>query len=221
MHAVCGTGLEYTGTNFTVDRSMFLLNGDHFGRTSSSDAHSWSDGLTLDSGPGAVITNNLFQDGSDINFIVGGGMGARIAGNTVRMVANGCFGGFMLDNFNSNPNSNFVGALVTNNTILCGGRCHFGVELGPHPWYESTNIFGGTVTGNTISGAAVCLNLGGAGAAGSPFVVYGNALSGAQSGVDFLCGKSYSSLYNIAPDSVVDRRGDTAPVTSDNIIGCP
>lgn len=77
------------------------------------------------------------------------------------------------------------------------------------------------MTGNAVSGAAVVLNLGGAGSAAAPFVVYGNALSGAVAGVEFLCGKSYSSLYNIAPDSVVDRRGDTAPVTSDNIIGCP
>jgi hypothetical protein len=145
MHAVCGTGLEFTGSNFTVDQARFLLNGDHFGRASISDQHEWSDGLTLDSGPGAVVTNSVFQDGSDINFIIGGGAGARVQGNVVRLVANAAFGGFMLDNFDSPALSNFQGALVTGNTILCNGRCHFGIELGPHPWWVGAGWLGGAV----------------------------------------------------------------------------
>lgn len=41
----------------------------------------------------------------------------------------------MCDNFDSDANSNFTGMLLTANAIACGGRCHFGLQLGPHPWY--------------------------------------------------------------------------------------
>lgn len=68
MHAVCGTALEFSGSGFTVANSFFHLNGermrvrlesiavrkhpatcagDHFGRVTATDQHSWSDGLTV------------------------------------------------------------------------------------------------------------------------------------------------------------------------------
>ena len=68
MHAVCGTALEFSGSDFTVTNSFFHLNGeqigvplvsiacrvhpamcagDHFGRLTGNDQHSWSDGLTV------------------------------------------------------------------------------------------------------------------------------------------------------------------------------
>lgn len=95
-------------------------------------------------------------------------------------------------------------------------------RLGPHPWYASTNIFGGSVFGNVVSGAAVLLNLGGAGTPAAPFSVYNNTLEGpAEVGVEFLCSKSYSSVFNIAPDSVANRHGETGPVTTIAITNCP
>ena len=43
----------------------------------------------------------------------------------------------MMDNFNQPGLANFSGALVTNNTIDCGTRCHYGIEVGPRPWYTA------------------------------------------------------------------------------------
>jgi hypothetical protein len=98
----------------------------------------------------------------------------------------------------------------------------FFARLGPHPWYPSANIFGGMVEGNTVSGAAVLLNIGGAGTSASPFTVFNNTFTGgAEVGVEFLCQKSYSSIFNIAPGSYVDRQGETNPVSSLNIVDCP
>ena len=75
---------RYSGANATFDRCLFLNNGDHFGRQSGGQAHKWSDGLTINSGPGAVVVGCLFQDNSDINFIIAEAHNARIKGNTVR-----------------------------------------------------------------------------------------------------------------------------------------
>mgnify|MGYP001481133240 CR=1 FL=1 len=222
MQALCGTGLEWTGRGAWVVNASFLGNGAHFDRHTQQEDHSWSDGLTLDSGPGAVVDTSWFVDNSDVNLIIGGGTGARITNNRVWMTGNAAFAGIMLDNFNSNPNSDFTGALVTNNTVRCQQRCHFGIELGPHPWYNSANIFGGLVTGNTVSGAGVLLNVDGAGTAAQPFTVFNNTLAGpCAPGIEFLCRKTLCQVYNIAPDSVVDRRGDPTPASAIPWAGCP
>ncbi len=44
-------------------------------------------------------------------------------------------------------------------------------------WYESANTIGGTVSGNTVAGAAINLNVDGGGTADAPVVVTDNALS--------------------------------------------
>jgi hypothetical protein len=69
-----------------------------------------------------------------VQLILGGGAGTVIANNLLSMVGNGAFAGIMLDNFNEQTNpaeSNFSNAMVTNNTVLCNNRCHFGINLGP------------------------------------------------------------------------------------------
>ncbi len=77
------------------------------------------------------------------------------------------------------------------------------------------------MTGNSVNGAAVVLNAGGAGTSAAPFAVYANSLQASTAGVELLCKKTYESIMNISPDSVVDRRGETFPVTDYDIEGCP
>ena len=119
---------------------------------------------------------------------------------------------------------------MRDNLIDCGGRCHFGIELGPHPWfYLAPNIFGPmTITANTVGGAAVLINAYGAGTTAGPFAVYDNTFaSPCVSGVDFLCmpvNHTVCSALNIAPDAVIDRRGETTPVATTHSTvfrGCP
>ncbi len=41
--------------------------------------------------------------------------------------------GIMLDNFNGGTSGNFSGMVVTQNNVQCSSRCHYGIEVGPHP----------------------------------------------------------------------------------------
>lgn len=112
----------------------------------------WSftaDGLTMGSGANAVVTGCLFQDNSDINFIIADAHGAVIESNVFRMVANGAFGGIMLDNFDQPALSNHSGAVVNNNSIDGGNRIHYGIELGPRPWYDGQHVSGLCFFGKT------------------------------------------------------------------------
>jgi hypothetical protein len=194
-----------------------MHNGDHFTK------NLWSDGLTMNSAPGASVSGTLFLDNSDVNFIIGGGPNAQVTGNRVVLRQNQAFAGMMMDNFNGATSGDFTGAVVSSNSIECNGRCHYGLEVGPHPWYQSANIFGGSVVGNTVGGAGICINADGAGTVAAPVVVHGNTVSGFVAGMQFLCGKICpGSLFNVAPDSVVDRQGDTnPPATSFAWNDCP
>ena len=59
-------------------------------------------------------------------------------------------------------------ARVKNNTVDCGTRCHYGIEIGGLPWYPNATIRGpATVAENTIGGAGFLLNCDVAGVAGA------------------------------------------------------
>ena len=94
----------------------------------------------------------------------------------------------MMDNFNSPSNDNHSGTVVQHNTIDGGSRLHYGIELGPRPWYTAGGNLRGpaTVTGNVISGAGFLINADGAGLPGAPFIVSGNMLLG-ECVEDFAC----------------------------------
>jgi hypothetical protein len=230
MNTVSGTGCGWSGSGARIINSSWINNGAHFDRTWPSGFRGWwSDGLTLNECQEATVEGNVFADNSDINIIVAGASGGLFRRNSVRMVNNGAFGGMMADNFNtSGPPSDYAGAAFRENLVDCGGRCHFGIELGGHPWYMSANLVGpATITNNTVGGAAVLINAYGAGTADGPFSVFNNTFSGpCVDGVQFLCGGyvSLCSAINIAPDSVIDRAGETIPVASTEMKifrGCP
>ena len=227
INAICGTGCEFSGPSATFKRCLFQNNGDHFGRQSGSEGHKWSDGLTMGSGPDAVVAECLFQDNSDINFIIADAHGALIESNLFRMVSNGAFGGIMMDNFNNPALSNHSGAVVRNNSIDGGDRMHYGIELGPRPWYTAGGNIRGpvTVTGNTIQGAGYFIDADGAGMPGAAFIVTSNAFLG-DCVAAFACVdgevRYNCSLLNISPNSTVDRKGESRPsATHLAITSCP
>ena len=72
---------------------------------------------------------------------------------------------------------NFTGTVFRDNSVDCGnGRCHYGIEVGPRPYYVSANVFGGTITANTVTGAGILINVDGGGTAADPVVVVSNSL---------------------------------------------
>lgn len=163
------------------------------------------------------MIGNTFVDNSDVNLICGSCPNATITGNSISHANGASFAALMLDNFNGATDGNFCGATVASNTIACNGKCHYGVMLGPHCWYASPAIVGGTITSNSVSGAGININIDIA----TDIAVFGNTPSGAiaQTG---LCGKQIGPFdMNIVAGSQVDRRGDTTPVSNVALGSCP
>jgi hypothetical protein len=212
--ALCGTGWEWTGDKATIEGNVFYRNGDH------TKKNMWSDGLTLLSSNGAVVRGNSFVDNSDVDFISGGAAGGTFESNSVLHVLQSSFAGLMLDNFGGATSGDFAGAVVKGNWINCQSQlCDFGIELGPHPWYLSANIKGGSVTGNSVSGARIQINAEGAGTVAQPIAVSGNALGPSPASAVFGCGQSRSATaFNVSPDSFVTTGDATAKFT---FHGCP
>lgn len=207
--ALCGTGWEWTGDNAIIEGNVFYQNGDH------NASYMWADGLTLLRSNSAQVRNNQFYDNSDIDFICGGATNALLENNVVLHGVQGTFGGLMLDNFNSSTPGKFQGTLLRNNNVSCGNQlCDFGIVLGPHAWYQSPNIEGGTVTGNTVVGAKMQMIAEGAGTAADPIVVNGNTLGTSAARATFGCGQTRdTAVFNVSPDSFVTTADSTARFT--------
>lgn len=175
-NALCGTGAGWFGDNALILNSRFLNNGDN------GDARMWADGLTLSQSSNARVEGNTFTDNSDIGFIYGGGTNSMVRYNYVVQKKMRAFAGLMLDNFGpnatgtgSNTSGDFRGTTIGPNSITCD-NCYFGVNIGPHPWYKSQNLIGGTFTGNVVTGGYITLNVDGAGTPANPMTITGNTL---------------------------------------------
>ncbi|WP_224371309.1 NBR1-Ig-like domain-containing protein [Hyalangium versicolor] len=219
-NTLCGTALEFRGHDGTLTNNVFRSNGQN------SQPGMWSDGLTIHISDRVLVNNNAFIDNSDVALILGGGRQAVVTNNAISQPGQVTFAGLMLDNFNSSALGDFTGAVVTGNTIDCSAarNCHFGINLGPHPWYlPPGNILGGDVHGNTVISARQGINVDGAGTASAPLVLYGNSVSNPAPGsASFNCGSHATSALNInTGDSVVNRAGDTAPMTTFVWHNCP
>jgi hypothetical protein len=211
--AICGTGMVWIGGDATIQRSAFRANGD-------SATGIWSDGLTLLFAPRSVIIDNEFVDNTDVALIIGYGVDARLEGNAVLQRTQSAFAGLMLDNFDSNDLTSagdFRRAVVVHNRIDCGAQlCTFGIQLGPRPWHPTQNIIGGELHDNEVRGAKIGINADGAGVVDAPITVYRNSVEDVSSGGRFTAcdERIVTEAINIAPTSVVDRRGDTMPAGS-------
>jgi hypothetical protein len=216
INALCGSGFEWKGDDLLVAGCLFRDNGDH------DRATMWADGLTLLQSDRARVDGNLFADNSDVDLICGGANGGTFTNNHVVHSRQGAFAGLMLDNFDGTTSGDFRGAVVSNNTVDCGARlCDFAVELGPHPWYLSANTLGGTVSGNTVSGGKIGINVEGAGTPSEPIVVTGNTVAPSPSSAQFSCGTRTTTTFNVSPDSFVDLGAGPQPTGAFAFHGCP
>ena len=214
VRAICGTGMEWDGDGITVKDSWFAFNGDH------ATQNMWSDGLTIHKSNSGVVDACTFVDNSDVDLISGGGTNAKYTNNTVEQLQQSSFAGIMLDNFDSSALGDHTGAAVTNNLVACPAACHFGIELGPHPWYASPNIIGGSVSGNTVIGGYIQINAQGSGTSAQPTIITANTLGATPTSAAFQCGTVNGlSPLNVSSESVVDLKGGSATGTIS--VPCP
>jgi hypothetical protein len=212
--AVCGSGMEWDGDGIAVRGSVFWGNGDH------ATQNMWSDGLTIHKSDSGVVDHCRFVDNSDVGLISGGGTNAAYTNNQALQLSQAAFAAIMLDNFDSAALGDHTGAQLANNLVACPGGCHFGIEAGPHPWYASPNIIGGTITANTVVGANIEINAQGAGTASVPTVIANNTLGATPASALFQCGTvSGLSPLNVSSDSIVDLQGGSA--TGHIAVPCP
>jgi hypothetical protein len=181
----------------------------------------WSDGITVTFTDNARVVSNYFADNSDVDLILGSNRGGLVQHNTIHHAWQDSFAGLMLDNFNGSAPGDFEGAQVIENTILCNGRCDYGIQIGPHPWYQSANIRGGTVAANLVEGARMGIDADGAGTVDAPTTITGNQVGPSPASATFLCGSRPSSRFNVAPDAVVDLGAGPAPDTAMFVHDCP
>jgi hypothetical protein len=204
VSALCGTGLEWSGDNARIANSAFQANGDHY------TPNTWADGLTIHQSNGAVVADNQFIDNSDIGLILGGGQNARVERNLILQQGMYAFAGFMLDNFNGGTPGDFSGTVISGNTVICD-LCTFGMNLGPHPWYLSRNIVGGTVAGNTVRGGFIGVNVDGAGVPENPIAIFQNDFGPPRPPVSSRCG--IATRFNVSPDSFLAANSTPADVS--------
>lgn len=215
INALCGTGFEWNGADAFIGGNLVRDNGDHDTR------NMWSDGITVTVTANAQVISNYFADNSDVDLILGSNHGGLVRHNTITHGRQDSFAGLMLDNFNDSAPGDFEQAQVIENTITCNGRCDYGIEVGPHPWYHSSNIRGGTVAANAVDGARMGIDVDGAGTPAAPTTVTGNQVGPTPASATFLCGPRPSSRFNVAPDSVVELGAGPAPDTAMLVHDCP
>jgi hypothetical protein len=191
--AMCGSALQINGTNFELARNLIDDNGH--GREAQDAPEPWSDGMTLGKCAGGYVHDNQVIDATDIAIVDGGGANCRIENNVIKAMTRHAFGGIALHVFTAEGNGDHTGTSVTNNQITSADNLmSFGLSLGMHPWGGTnlmTTAMGGTVTGNSVSGAVVDLQVDGV----SGMTVTGNTLS-SPSGTPG-CGGS-TALYTVA-----------------------
>jgi parallel beta-helix repeat protein len=223
VNALCGTGMSWAGNFATIEGNIFANNGDH------QALSMWADGLSLQRADDSSIRNNRLTDNSDVGLISFGAARSSIAGNVVTQARAEAFAGLMLDSLST---GDFSDTSVADNAINCSpNKCFFGMNIGPGPWYpQNKPVFGGSITGNTIAGGTIGLNVSGAAAGTQAMHVGGNTLLGAWPGARVTCrhtGKVQGAAFALDPRSEITlgvnylEKAPVNPVlqSTDNCIG--
>jgi len=199
----CGSAAVIHATNATITRSVFANNGK------PNTHNQWADGLTLLNCTGCTVQGNWFINNTDLGMVFGGGQNTLVTRN-VFLQKVPAFAALGIDNFNGQQSGDFTGTTVTDNYIECGQWCDFGINVGPHAWYLSSNTIGGTVSFNRIVGGKIPLLVGGAGTVAAPVTIKRNFIQPYLSpgaAAEFSCGYRITHPYIVSPDSFVDNIG--------------
>lgn len=180
VNALCGTGMAWTGNSATIDNNIFAHNGDH------DTLSLWADGLSLGEANDSSIRNNRMTDNSDVGLVSFGSARTKITGNVITQSGATAFAGLMLDSLYS---GDFTDSDIANNSVNCAaGKCFFGVNIGPGPWYpENKPVVGGSFRDNTINGGTIGLNVSGTSGTAQTMSIGGNAIFGSFSNAPTAC----------------------------------
>lgn len=163
MHAICKSGMEVRGEAFEIAASTFTDNGRDMVQADGR----WADGLTVWNCDGGHIHDNTFSDNTDVNLIIGGGLGCIVEDNFIANLSTHAFAGMNVGTFGRDANHS--GSIYRNNTIFSApNQMAFGLMVGDEPWWNPWSPYmstanAGEIYGNTISGAVVNLAIDGIG----------------------------------------------------------
>jgi len=185
VNAVGGTAVGWavakTGTGSTIHGNYIANNGSGL-----PDTNYWSDGLTIGNVSNSKITDNLFLDNTDVDFIIGGGTNTSFHGNKIMHSKKRSFAAFMLTNWSNRKKpetaqwADFRGFDIANNEFDCNSKVDVCVQIGIFPWfYDQTHwarfrTMGGSLHNNQISTDLQGVNVGGGGTLNFPFVMFDN-----------------------------------------------
>lgn len=170
INAMCGTGMQVTGSNFQIYSIYFAWNG-YSSKPGASQP--WADGLTLTRCDGGYVHSNNFVDNTDVDLMAGNGIGCVVQANTITHVGAYGFAGIHVGQEGSRAGS----TLAYNSVNANYNTLAFGIIVGPHPWrdFEWTPDVG-VVRDNSSNGAVVNVAVDGIQAG----AVYSNAATNAQ-----------------------------------------
>lgn len=176
-NALCGTGLEFGSPFGRVQGNAAFNNGIHTYLL-------WADGLTVSNADHGIVNDNHVANNSDVGLIVGSCAGGTVNSNWIEQ-KNGtyAFAGLMIGNFcetGTCQKGDYRGAFIRFNTIDCTSLlCGFGINFGPDPFSDGSkdNILGGQADHNTVKGARVPVNFGGAGTSNAHTVLAQNTIT--------------------------------------------
>ncbi|GAB2851174.1 hypothetical protein GCM10027277_19320 [Pseudoduganella ginsengisoli] len=190
MNALCGTGMEWWGDHATIENNAFINNGNR------RIVLEWADGLSMHLSNHTVVRGNRFTDNSDIGLIFFGSSHSVVENNVIRQEKMPAFAGLMLDSLDT---GDFTDTTVSGNIIDCApGMCDFGVNIGPRPWYpENLELVGGTVTGNTVRGGLIGMNVAGIRKTGQAMYIGGNFFEGKWNKAAVKCFKPILSVVSV------------------------
>jgi hypothetical protein len=227
-NALCGTGLEFGGKYGRIQGNAAFNNGVHLHGL-------WADGLTISHDDGGIISDNHLYNNTDVGLIVGSaattadGVAAKIQSNWIEQNNMFAFAGLMLGNFCEAGGATFqkgdyTGASIRLNTINCHAFwCGFGINLGADPWIadtkECTNVFGGTITQNSINGARVLLNFGGAGTRVAKVTAQQNTLTNPPTMAMSVAGPNTTSACQAVKNVLMNLPNNNPPIANDDPCG--
>jgi hypothetical protein len=196
------TVVVLTSSNFEIRNSWFANNGS---------TSSLSDGLTVHACFGGWIHNNNFVDNTDVDLIVGGG-NCTVQDNTVQHTQGFGEAGIMLGKF-AGGDGNHAGSTYSGNNISSGlDKLGIGIMVGHHPWTAlNTLADAGSVLNNTASGAVINLAVEGI-TGGGGGTVSGNTVSGAQRQNAGLFACPVSNNYTVFHTGSASLQGTPAPL---------
>jgi hypothetical protein len=199
-NAMCGSGLEISGTNYEVYQNYFGENGRESGASQP-----WADGLTLLSCNGGYVHHNDFVNNTDVDIVLmASSGGCQIRWNYITHNAAFGFAGLHIGQAGVTNN---VGGLVADNEIVASSnKLLFGINVGGQFWVGSLAMVPhvGRIEANRSTGAFANLVVDGV----SNGVFTGN-ISQSPQGSSGTCGspQSYTAAHigggmSVQPGSV-------------------